>query len=59
MNLRRNHSPAIAGAKAGFSTATGYRFETDPRLPARRRRVENDGEPIPSPMFGTMKSSRC
>src|SRR5271169_6982891 len=29
MNLRRNHSPAIAGAKAGFSAATAYRFETD------------------------------
>jgi hypothetical protein len=37
MNLRRNHSPAIAGAKAGFSTATGYRFETDPRLPSQRK----------------------
>ena len=41
MNLRRNHSPAIAGAKAGFSTAAAYRFEKDPRLPARRSRVEN------------------
>ena len=30
MSLRRNHSPAIAGAKAEFSTATAYRFETDP-----------------------------
>ena len=30
MNLRRNHSPAIAGAKAGFSTAAAYRFEKDP-----------------------------
>ena len=37
MNLRRNHSPAIAGAKAGFSTATGYRFETDPRLPSQKK----------------------
>ena len=27
MNLRRNHSPAIAGAKAGFSTAAAYRIE--------------------------------
>ena len=37
MNLRRNHSQAIAGAKAGFSTATGYRFETDPRLPSQKK----------------------
>jgi hypothetical protein len=32
MNSRRKHPPAIAGAKAGFSTATAYRFEKDPRL---------------------------
>src|SRR5665647_915399 len=37
MNFRRNHSPAIAGAKAGFSTATAYRFEKDPRLPAQKK----------------------
>ena len=33
----RNHSPAIAGAKAGFSTATAYRFETDPRFPSQKK----------------------
>ena len=37
MNLRRNHSPAIAGAKAGFSTSAAYRFEKDPRLPSQKR----------------------
>jgi len=37
MNLRRHHSPAIAGAKAGFSTAAAYRFEKDPRLPSQKR----------------------
>src|SRR5271157_740318 len=37
MNLRRNHSPAIAGAKAGFSTAAAYRFEKDPRLPSQKK----------------------
>ena len=30
MNLRRYHSPAIAGAKAEFSTASAYRY--GPRL---------------------------
>ncbi len=33
MSLRRTHSPAVAGAKAGFSTSAAYRFEKDPRLP--------------------------
>ena len=51
MNLRRNHSPAIAGAKAGFSTQPATGSKRIPGFPARRRRVENDGEPIPSPMF--------
>ena len=59
MKLRRNHSPAIAGAKAGFSTATAYRFEKTPDFPARRRRAGNGGAPIPWPTSGTAKSSRC
>ncbi len=37
MSLRRTHSPAVAGAKAGFSTSTAYRFEKDPRLPSQKR----------------------
>jgi len=37
MTFRRNHSPAIAAAKAGFSAAAAYRFETDPRLPSRKK----------------------
>src|SRR6202044_756548 len=37
MNSRRKHPPAIAGAKAGFSTATAYRFEKDPRLPSQKK----------------------
>ena len=31
MNSRRKHPPAIAGAKAGFNTATAYRFEKEAR----------------------------
>src|SRR5271155_586870 len=46
MKLRRKHSPAIAGAKAGFSTPSAYRFEADLRLPrekkARRERRRAD-----------------
>src|SRR5271165_5303492 len=48
MILRRNHSPAIAGAKSGFSTATAYRFETDPRLPSQKkaRRERRRADPL-------------
>ena len=28
--------PTVAAAKAGFSTATGYRVEADPRLPSQK-----------------------
>jgi len=37
MNFRQSHSPAIAGAKAGFSSATAYRLEEDLRLPTRTK----------------------
>ena len=48
MNFRRNHSPAIAGAKAGFSTPTAYRFEQDPRLPTQKktRRERRRADPL-------------
>jgi hypothetical protein len=36
MSNRRKHSPAIAGAKAGFSASTAYRCEKDPRLPSQK-----------------------
>ena len=45
MDYRRTLSPEAAAAKAGFSTASAYRIEADPRLPSvkteprgRRRR---------------------
>ena len=37
MSLRRTHSPAVAGAKAGFSTSAAYRFEKDHRFPSQKR----------------------
>ena len=48
MKLRRNHPPAIAGAKAGFSTATAYRLEKDPRLPSQKktRRERRRADPL-------------
>ena len=39
MSLRHSHSPAIAGAKAGFSTSAAYRFEKIPDFPPKRRRT--------------------
>jgi hypothetical protein len=38
MSYRQTHETAVAAAKAGFSAATGYRIENDPRLPSQRRR---------------------
>jgi hypothetical protein len=48
MKLRRNHSPAASGAKAGFSTATAYRFEKDSRLPSQTkpRRERRRADPL-------------
>ena len=47
MNMRRNHSPAIAAAKAGFSTAAAYRFEKDPRLPSQKKPHRERRRPDP------------
>jgi len=48
MKMRHNHSPAIAGAKAGFSSAAAYRFEKDPRLPSQKktRRERRRADPL-------------
>ena len=48
MKQRRNHSPDIAAAKAGFSTAAAYRFEKDPRLPSQKkpRRERRRADPL-------------
>jgi hypothetical protein len=35
MSSRHSNDTTIAAAKAGFSTATGYRIEEDPRLPSQ------------------------
>ena len=37
MTHRRNHTVAGAAAKAGLSTATGYRIESDPILPSHKQ----------------------
>jgi hypothetical protein len=37
MSFRQTEPPVIAAAKAGFSAATGYRLEQDPRLPSQKK----------------------
>jgi transposase InsO family protein len=50
MKSRQNHGPAIAAAKAGFSTATAYRIESDPRLPSQKKKPR--GRRRPDPLAG-------
>jgi transposase InsO family protein len=38
MKSRQSNVPAIAAAKAGFSTATAYRIEADPWLPSQKKK---------------------
>ena len=37
MTFRRNQSPTVAAAKAGFSPAAAYRFEKSPGLPSQKK----------------------
>jgi hypothetical protein len=48
MRSRHTDTPATAAAKAGFSTATAYRIEADPRLPSQKR-VPRGGHPSQYP----------
>ena len=36
-SFRQAETPTIATAKAGFSTASAYRIEQDPRLPSQKK----------------------
>jgi hypothetical protein len=47
MRSRQTQPPAVAAAKAGFSTATAYRIEADPRRPSRRRTPRERRRPDP------------
>src|SRR5665213_1280285 len=38
MQFRKSNPLCVAGAKAGFSPATAYRLEKDPRLPSQKQR---------------------
>ena len=54
MKSRQNNVPAIAAAKAGFSTATAYRIEADPRLPSQKQTPR--GRRRPDPLAGVWDS---
>ena len=54
MKSRQTHGPSIAAAKAGFSTATAYRIESDPRLPSQKRKPR--GRRRPDPLAGVWDS---
>ncbi len=48
MKSRQTSSPAVASAKAGFSRATAYRIEGDPRLPSQK--LQERGRRRPDPL---------
>jgi len=54
MKSRQNSAPAAAAAKAGFSRATAYRIETDPRLPSQKKLPR--GRRRPDPLAGVWDS---
>jgi transposase InsO family protein len=54
MKSRQTHAPAVAAAKAGFSAATAYRIETDPRLPSQKTTPR--GRRRPDPLAGMWES---
>lgn len=47
MSSRQTHDTAVAAAKAGFSSATGYRIENDPRLPSQKKAPRGRRRPDP------------
>ena len=47
MKFRHSDGVATAAAKAGFSTATGYRVADDPRLPSQKEAVRGRRRPDP------------
>ena len=54
MTLRQTHDTPVAAAKAGFSTASGYRIEADPRLPSQLKAPR--GRRRPDPLAGIWDS---
>ena len=51
MSFRQTHDVAVAAAKAGISTASGYRIETDPRLPSQKKSPRGRRRPDPLALY--------
>jgi hypothetical protein len=47
MKSGQTQPPIVAAARAGFSTATAYRIEADPRLPSQKRKPRERRRPDP------------
>ena len=47
MSLRETKAVHVAAAKAGFSAATAYRIEQDPRLPSQKKAPRGRRRPDP------------
>jgi len=47
MKHRLTEGPPKAAARAGFSTATAYRVEQDPRLPSQKKAPRERRRPDP------------
>ena len=47
MKSRQTSAPAVAAAMSGFSRATGYRIEADPRLPSQKQTPRKRRRPDP------------
>ena len=47
MTLRQTHSVPVAAAKAGMSQATGYRLQSDPTPPSRKKPPRGRRRPDP------------
>src|SRR5262249_58545264 len=47
MSFRKTHNVSVAAARAGFSPASGYRIEHDPRLPSQKKLPRGRRRPDP------------
>ena len=47
MKFRKTDAPALAGAKSGFSPASAYRIDADPRLPSQKKGPRDRRRPDP------------
>jgi hypothetical protein len=47
MTFRKTDGPAIAAAKSGFSPASAYRIDADPRLPSQKKGTHDRRRPDP------------